>query len=92
MTLRALLYQKGVISDLKQTQVRCPFHDDHNPSATLDTNTLRCWSRCNKTYHLIDFVSLYGKEAFALEMAPELIREEEAEDEQKVVMFIGPAD
>ncbi|NQW98339.1 hypothetical protein HPY21_15475 [Bacillus stratosphericus] len=30
--------------------IRCPFHDDRNPSFTVytDTNTFRCWSGCNK--------------------------------------------
>lgn len=46
----------------KRLQLRCPFHNDHNPSFTVycDTNTFRCWSGCNdgKPGDVIDIVRL----------------------------------
>ncbi|HZG72785.1 MAG TPA: CHC2 zinc finger domain-containing protein, partial [Chondromyces sp.] len=43
--------------------IRCPFHNDRNPSFTvyMDTNTFRCWSGCNegKPGDVIDFVRLF---------------------------------
>lgn len=34
----------------QQFNIRCPFHNDRNPSFTVytDTNTFRCWSGCNE--------------------------------------------
>jgi hypothetical protein len=92
VTLRELLYKKGVISDLKQTTIKCPFHDDHTPSATLFTNTLKCWSKCGQTFKLQDFYTLYGIDAMGLQQAPEPLPEPEDEVHGKTVMFVGPAD
>jgi predicted phosphoadenosine phosphosulfate sulfurtransferase len=92
MTLRELLFKKGVIVDLKQVNVCCPFHADKNPSATLYTNSMKCWSKCQQVYHLNDFLGLYGKDAFGLEMASEPLPDPEEESNGKVVMFFGPAD
>ncbi|MGG3466774.1 CHC2 zinc finger domain-containing protein [Neobacillus pocheonensis] len=42
--------------------IRCPFHNDRNPSFTVytDTNTFRCWSGCNdgKSGDVVDIVKL----------------------------------
>lgn len=42
--------------------IRCPFHQDRNPSFTVytDTSTFRCWSGCNegKSGDVIDIVML----------------------------------
>jgi hypothetical protein len=36
-------------------RVRCPFHDDHHPSASIKNNKLHCWV-CNKTWDGISYV------------------------------------
>jgi len=47
----------------KQFNIRCPFHNDRNPSFTVykTTNTFRCWSGCNdgKSGDVINFVMLF---------------------------------
>ncbi|MGG7618968.1 CHC2 zinc finger domain-containing protein [Bacillus coreaensis] len=46
----------------KHFNIRCPFHNDRNPSFTVykNTNTFRCWSGCNdgKPGDVINFVML----------------------------------
>lgn len=46
----------------RQFNIRCPFHNDHNPSFTvyIHTNTFRCWAGCNdgKSGDVIDLVRL----------------------------------
>lgn len=46
----------------KQFNIRCPFHNDHNPSFTVytRTNTFRCWAGCNdgNSGDVIDIVKL----------------------------------
>src|SRR4051812_46825235 len=39
-----------VRTNREKFNIRCPFHNDRNPSFTVytDTNTFRCWSRCNE--------------------------------------------
>lgn len=47
----------------KQFNIRCPFHNDRNPSFTVykNTNTFRCWSGCNdgKSGDVINFIMLF---------------------------------
>jgi len=42
--------------------IRCPFHDDNNPSCTLwpDINAFRCWS-CGVKGDVITFIQLLEK-------------------------------
>jgi len=35
--------------------IKCPFHEDKHPSASLKNNKLHCFS-CNKTWNPIDYV------------------------------------
>ncbi|MEH7548783.1 CHC2 zinc finger domain-containing protein [Neobacillus vireti] len=46
----------------RQFNIRCPFHNDRNPSFTIytKTGTFRCWSGCNdgKSGDVIDIVKL----------------------------------
>ncbi|WP_075982605.1 CHC2 zinc finger domain-containing protein [Bacillus massilinigeriensis] len=46
----------------KQFNIRCPFHNDKNPSFTVytQTNTFRCWAGCNdgNSGDVIDLVRL----------------------------------
>lgn len=86
MTLHELLFKKGYLSDLRQNKCRCPFHDDHTPSADLEANTLRCWSKCNRTFALMDFHARFGPDALGLTLAPERPQYEE-DVPDKVVMF-----
>jgi hypothetical protein len=39
-----------VRTNREKINIRCPFHNDRNPSFTAytDTNTFRCWSGCNE--------------------------------------------
>ncbi|WCL57026.1 CHC2 zinc finger domain-containing protein [Bacillus safensis] len=52
----------NVRSNRRQYNIRCPFHNDHNPSFTVytDSDTFRCWSGCNggKTGDVINIVEL----------------------------------
>ena len=40
---------------IKNKKVLCPFHDDHNPSASIKNNKLRCWV-CSKSWNPIDYL------------------------------------
>ncbi len=40
---------------MKNKKVLCPFHDDHNPSASIKNNKLRCWV-CSKSWNPIDYL------------------------------------
>ncbi|MBU8572165.1 hypothetical protein KM900_16590 [Bacillus subtilis] len=46
----------------RQFNIRCPYHNDRNPSLTVytETNTFRCWSGCNngRSGSVIDIVML----------------------------------
>jgi hypothetical protein len=41
-------------SSLKKN-IKCPFHDDNHPSASIRNNRLHCFA-CNRTWDSIDFV------------------------------------
>ena len=89
MTLRELLLKKGLIHTLNQRDMLCPFHDDHSPSATLFTNDMKCWSKCGRTYTLIDFQALFGPDAMGLTLAPEEADDRPQLDKpKKMTMFV----
>jgi hypothetical protein len=85
--LREALLKTGRITDIRQTDMRCPFHPDRSPSATLYQNEMRCWSKCHRTYKLMDFQALLGP-GYLLDMsqAPDHPPEERP-DIRKSVMF-----
>ena len=93
-TLREVLLRFHLIDSLEQRNMLCPFHADHSPSATLYTNTMRCWSKCNHTYGILDFMAKLGPGAAdMLHDAEKYVPEEDiGEAGQKVIMFIGPED
>jgi hypothetical protein len=37
-------------------KIRCPFHDDKTPSASIKNNRLRCFGACGRSWSSIDFV------------------------------------
>lgn len=91
MVLRDFLLKKGLISSRDQTSVCCPFHADRSPSASLFSNSLRCWSQCQRSFGLLDFQALYGAEAqLEYDPTPDHLPEEEGHD--KVIMFVGPSE
>lgn len=92
MTLRELFVRKGLASSVHQESVCCPFHGDRTPSATLYANSLKCWSKCQRSYQLLDFSMLWGAEAAGLVVDPTPDYLPEEEGNEKVVMFVGPAE
>lgn len=47
---------------IERNKILCPFHDDNNPSATIDKNNkwFHCFA-CGANYNVIDFVCNYEK-------------------------------
>jgi len=89
-TLRRFLLSIGWIQSLTQVQIKCPFHDDNNPSASLFVNDIRCWSKCGQSYGIIDFQAKFGVPAFNIVHSNELPPDASEDDGKKIVMFIGP--
>lgn len=44
-----------LLENIHRNRVRCPFHDDHNPSAAIKNNKLHCFV-CSRTWNPIDLV------------------------------------
>lgn len=38
---------------------KCPFHNDRNPSMTVNNVLIRCWSCMGKSINVVDFVMMY---------------------------------
>ena len=46
---------EDLLENIHRHRLRCPFHDDQHPSASIKNNKLRCWV-CSKTWNPIDLV------------------------------------
>jgi len=46
---------EDLLENIHRNRVRCPFHDDTNPSASIKNNKVHCFV-CNKTWNPIDLV------------------------------------
>jgi hypothetical protein len=58
MFLRDFLLQAGFTAHRWQEKVRCPFHDDKNPSAVVGDNHIYCFA-CGRSYKLSDFAKKF---------------------------------
>lgn len=47
---------EGLVDVGRNGKIRCPFHDDKTPSASIKNNKLRCFGACGRSWNPIDFI------------------------------------